>query len=432
MRDFAADQDYPSGWYAETMANDRRWPRLNRDVDCDVCVIGAGLAGITAALELARAGKQVVVLEANRVAWGASGRNGGFVLPGFAVSMDHIQKLVGIDHARHLFRLSIDGVEYVRRELTRITPKALIAEGDIHISRTDVAEDMQRHRDAVAQDFDHQLTFHSTDEVRQQLLSQRYHQALSDPTSFHIHPLNYTRALADAAVDAGAQIFENSPATHLEPGNSNSTVHCRNNRINAGHVVLAISSYDRLLYPKLGRAVLPVATYIAATEPLGDRADWAIRTRAAVSDSRRAGDYYRLVSDNRILWGGRITTRTTHPSRLADLLYRDMITVYPQLSGVKMHHAWSGLMGYCRHFMPIIGELEPGIWSAVAFGGHGLNTTAMAGQLVSRAIAAGDDEWRLFAPFGTYWAGGQLGRIATQATYWFMQARDRLDEVKYA
>ena len=432
MSNLATEQDYPPGWYVETMADDRKWPSLNSDLDCEVCVIGAGLAGLTTALELARAGKQVVVVEANRVAWGASGRNGGFVLPGFALGIGKIKKMLGTDHARHLYRLSVDGVDYVRQELTRIAPEALIAEGDIHISRIDDADGMERYRDAAARDFNHELTYLSTGQVRRQLLSERYHQGLSDPTSFHIHPLNYTRALASAAVDAGARIFENSPATGLEPQVPVSTVHCRDNRISAGHVVLAVSSYDRMLYPKLGRTVLPIATYIAATEPLGDHANFAIKTRAAISDSRRAGDYYRLVSDNRILWGGRITTRTSHPPRLAQRLYRDMLVVYPQLSGVQIQHAWSGLMGYCRHFMPIIGELEPGIWSAVAFGGHGLNTTAMAGQLISRAIAAGDDEWRLFTPFGPGWAGGPLGRVATQATYWFMQARDLLDETKNA
>jgi gamma-glutamylputrescine oxidase len=199
-------------------------------------------------------------------------------------------------------------------------------------------------------------------------------------------------------------------------------------RITAETVVYCMSAHDRHLAGAAGRAVLPVATYVGVTEELGDRAALAIATEAAVSDTRRSGDYYRRVAGGRILWGGRITTRVSEPRQLAAEMKQDMLGVFPQLGHPSMEFAWSGIMSYAIHKMPIIAELVPGQWAATAFGGHGLNTTAMAGLLIARAIAEKDDEWRRFAAFGTPWTGGLAGRIGVQLSYWRMQLQDRIDE----
>jgi glycine/D-amino acid oxidase-like deaminating enzyme len=191
------------------------------------------------------------------------------------------------------------------------------------------------------------------------------------------------------------------------------------------HVVYCVSSLDRKLHRQTGRAVLPVVTYIAVTRPLEQH---VIRTRSAVSDSRRAGNYYRLIDDGRLLWGGAITTRLSEPGLLAARMKSDMVSVFPELGDPQIDHAWAGLMGYARHFMPLIGSDGQGQWWATAFGGHGMNTTAMGGMLVARAIAAHDDEYLRFAPYAPVWAGGPFGRAAVQASYWYMQLRDRLDE----
>ena len=176
-----------------------------------------------------------------------------------------------------------------------------------------------------------------------------------------------------------------------------------------------------------GRAVLPVATYVAVTEALNQD---AVRTPAAISDTRRAGNYYRLIDEGRLLWGGDITTQVSEPARLAEQMKGDMLATYPQLGNPRIDYSWAGLMGYALHKMPLIGRDNEGQWFATAFGGHGMNTTAMAGQLLARAIADGDDEYRRFAPFAPLWAGGQLGRVGVQASYWWMQLRDRIDEAR--
>ena len=197
----------------------------------------------------------------------------------------------------------------------------------------------------------------------------------------------------------------NSPASQVERTPTGTQIISNGSIIKSKDTVIATSAYDRRVYPPVGRAVLPVATYIAGTERLGDRVRDAICTEAAIYDHRRAGDYYRVVEGDRILWGGRITTATSEPTRLANLMHRDMCDVYPQLADVRMDYAWSGLVGYCRHFMPIIAEIEPNIWTATAFGGHGLNTTAMAGSVIARAIATGG---RRVAQICSLWSG--LGR----------------------
>jgi gamma-glutamylputrescine oxidase len=199
-------------------------------------------------------------------------------------------------------------------------------------------------------------------------------------------------------------------------------------RITADHVVHCMSAHDRHLAGAAGRALQPVATYVAVTEALGERAALAIGTEAAVSDTRRSGDYYRRITDGRILWGGRITTRVSEPKQLAADMKRDMLGVYPQLGHPRMEFAWSGIMSYAIHKMPIVAEIAPGQWAATAFGGHGLNTTAMAGILIARAIADKDTEWRRFMAFGTPWAGGLAGRVGVQLSYWHMQLQDRIDE----
>ena len=244
-----------------------------------------------------------------------------------------------------------------------------------------------------------------------------------------MHPLRYALMIAKAAEAAGARLFETSPAVAVESAPGAQVVRTPAGDVRCGHVVFCVSAHDRRLHEPTGRAVLPVATYVAVTEPLHQD---AIRTASAVSDSRRAGNYFRLIDAQRLLWGGAITTRVSEPSRLAERMKRDMLSVFPQLGNPRIDYAWAGLMGYALHKMPLIGRDGDGHWFATAFGGHGMNTTAMAGVILARAIADGDDEYRRFLPFPPQWAGGPFGRAGVQASYWWMQLRDRLDELRRA
>ena len=419
--------DSSETWYEETAGRGTALPPASGTIAAEICIIGGGLAGLTCANELARRGKRVVLLEAKRLAWGASGRNGGFVGDGFAAGMEEIAAHAGLDNARALHRLSAHGTAYVRREIARLDPSILAGEGVIVTQRVDDGPALRKHRDAMAREFGVALDYLSTEETRALLRTQRYFQSLRNPASFHIHPLRYALALAASARASDAVLHENDSALSVERKGASFIVRTRYAAITAEHVIHCVSALDRRIHPQTGRAVLPVATYVAVTAPLDQD---AILTPAGIADTRRAGDYYRLIGDGRILWGGRITTRVSAPRRLASLMKRDMLSVYPQLGDPAITHAWAGLMGYALHKMPLIGRAGDGQWFATAFGGHGLNTTAMAGLLIAHAIVDGDDEYRRFLAFAPRWAGGPFGRAGVQLTYWWLKARDAIDEAR--
>jgi len=415
-------------WYEATA--DRGAPRaaLNGRVEADACVIGAGLAGLTTALELARRGKSVVLLEAKKVAWAASGRNGGFVSNGFAEGMGKVAKRVGLPAAQALYNLSRHGTEFVRREIAETDPSIKMGEGWQGCLRYSNAARKQAAVAEMTRDYGQLMAFFDVAETRARVNTKRYFQSSYDPTAFHMHPLRYALMIAKKAEAAGVKICEGSPALAVGRQGAAWSVRTAQGDVRAPNVVYCVSSLDRTLHPMTGRAVLPVATYVAVTEPLKQN---VIRTRSAISDTRRAGNYYRLVDGGRLLWGGAITTRVSEPARLGERMKGDMVSVFPELGNPKIDYAWAGLMGYARHFMPLIGSDGQGQWWATAFGGHGMNTTAMGGILMARAIGAKDDEYRRFAPYAPDWAGGPFGRVGVQAGYWYMQLKDRMDERRY-
>ena len=256
-------------------------------------------------------------------------------------------------------------------------------------------------------------------------MSERYFDGLFNAHGFQFHPLNYCLGVAAAAEAKGACVFESSAVTGLDLDAAVKTVRTAAGSVRAAAVVIACGGYIAGLHRRLARAVVPVATYVVATEPLGERLESAIRVPYAIHDTRFALDYYRRLADTRILWGGRIGLGR-EPRRLAELMLGDLVHVYPQLRGVRVETAWSGLMSYAAHKMPQIGEVSPGVWYAMGFGGHGMNTTTMAGEAVAAAIAEGDDRIRLFAPFGLAPTFGPLGAAAAQVSYWYYRARDAL------
>jgi gamma-glutamylputrescine oxidase len=423
----AQDINTFSTWYEATASRRVAAETLRGPMETDVCVIGGGLAGLTTALELSRRNKRVVLLEAKKLAWAASGRNGGFVSNGFAEGIENVQQRVGLDAARALYALSVGGTKYVANEIATGDPSIRMGTGWLTVLRHRDNGALRFHCDMMQRDYGEELQLLSRAETQERLESARYFESQYDPSALHFHPLRYALMLADKAMAKGAALFENTAAITVQKRGGAWCIKTNGGEVLAQHVVHCVSSLDPKIHPVSGRAVLPVATYIAVTEPLQQN---AVRTPAAISDKRRAGNYYRLIDQDRILWGGRITTQVSEPSRLAELMKRDMLSTFPQLGNPRIDYSWAGLMGYALHKMPLIGRDHEGQWFATAFGGHGMNTTAMAGQLIAKAIAEGDDEYRRFAAFAPVWAGGQLGRIGVQTSYWWMQLRDRLDEAR--
>jgi glycine/D-amino acid oxidase-like deaminating enzyme len=419
---------YGQSWFAATMVDAPARPLLAADLDVDVCVIGGGLAGLTTTLELARAGWSVVLLEAGRLAAGASGRNTGFVLPGFAAGPDSIISRVGFERAKDLWALSQSGLEYVRNAIRDdVMVRIGAQEGWLHVSKTDNGDELT-HLAGLLGEFGADIEGWPTEQVRSVLRSERYFHALHYPRAINVHPINYALGLAAAAERAGARIFEQTPATSIDPAGVRKRIVTPQARLRANQVVLCGNMQVAELMPQVAATLIPITHYVIATASLGPRLAEVVGYRGAVSDTDLADNHYRIVDGDRLVWSGRVTARPRDPRRYARALVADIRKTYPQLGEVTADYAWSGTMGHSIHRMPQIGELGPGVWLASGFGGHGLNTTAMAGNLIARAIAHGDQAWRQFTPFELVWAGGVFGRAMTQVSYWTMRLRAAVAE----
>lgn len=400
---------------------------LTFDLDVDVCVVGGGLAGLTVAYEVARRGWSVAVLEARHIAWNASGRNSGFVLPGFSQSPEAIVERVGLDHAKELWALSEGGVEYVRsaiveNEMPGVDP----VDGWLHVSKTDNGDALLTELTLLGQELGAEVEGWPVERVRAVLRSRHYFHAVHYPRAFHMHPLNYALGLAAAAERAGARIFEQTPVLSVDPAGIRKRIRTRHARVRAEHVVLAGNVHLGNVDRRLSGTLSPAWTYQIVTEPLGERLSDSITYRGAVSDTDLADNHYRIVDGDRLMWSGRSTVWHANPRQFVRALVRDIKAVYPRLRTFKVANAWSGVLGITVHRMPQIGALSPGLWVASGFVGHGLNTTAMAGQMIADAIIDGDDRWRLFVPFELIWAGGLAGRVSQQIGYWNHFVNERL------
>jgi len=400
--------------------------KLTVDLDVDVCVIGAGLAGLTAALEIVKRGWSVVVLEARRVAWNASGRNTGFVLPGFGSDPETIIARVGLEKAKALWALSETGLEYVRAASRDMTGAEYTEGGWLHVSKTDEESNTAQYADLLAREFGAAVEFWPSARVRETLRSPLYFGAVNYPKAFTIHPLNYALGLAAAAEAAGARIFEETPAIEIDPAGVRKRVVTPSARVRAGHIVLAGNVHIGRVMPSIARTLMQVSTYVITTAPLGDRSRDAITYPGAVSDTELADNHYRVVGGDRLMWSGRSTAWRGNPRRYVRPLLADIRRAYPQLGDVTADYVWTGTLGIPVHRMPQIGEVSPGCWLLSGFGGHGLNTTAMGGGLIARAIIEDDRTWRQFLPFELVWAGGLLGRAAKQVYYWGYRSRERI------
>jgi len=417
-----------SSYYQATATPRAAYPPLQGSRVAAVVVIGAGYAGLNTALGLAERGvREVVLLEREQVGFGASGRNGGFVFAGYSLGEQALLDQHGPAQARALFGLTVDAVRTIRQ---RIADYAIgcdaVDEGVIWANWFRDPSVLRRRQRLLADHYGVDWQWLPEAELRQRIRSTRYHDGLYERDALHLHPLNYALGLAGAATGQGVCIHEHSAALGLSREGTRWRVRTAQGEVLADQVVLACGGYLAGLRKAVDRAVMPIATYVMVTEPLGSRLAEYLPTRAAVYDSRFAFDYYRALPDTRLLWGGRISVRDRSPRAVQRLLERDLQRVFPAWKGVRIDYAWSGLMSYARHQMPQIGSDGRGLWWAQAFGGHGLAPTCAAGELVAAAIARHDDRWRLFARHGLDNTHRPWGCLAAQAGYWWQQGRDRL------
>ena len=424
----------PQTYYAASAGPVPVRPALRGRVDAQVCMVGGGFAGLATAIGLIERGvRDVVVVEGEAIGHGASGRNGGFVFGGF--SLDNAQLLAdqGSAGAREMYGLTRQAVATIRRRIAQYAIACDAIEGGVLLANW-FADDaiLRKRQEFMAREFDVHWQLLSHDELGAWTRSQRYAGGLLEPDAFHFHPLKYARGLAAVIEREGGRIHERSQVTRIVPPRTRDGGHevqvAGGGTVHARHVVIAGGGYLSGLSAPLERAMLPIATYVMATEPLGDALVASIPGQAAIYDTRFSFDYYRALPDTRILWGGRISILDRDAAPIARLLKRDMLKVYPELRDVKVDYAWGGLMSYARHQMPQIGRLADGCWHALGFGGHGVGPTTAAGELIADAIAVGTPIPAGFARYGLDRVWGQAGMLAAQTTYNWYEFKDWLRE----
>jgi gamma-glutamylputrescine oxidase len=418
---------YTDNHYVRTTDLTVRHAALEGEVQAEVCVIGGGMAGLATALDLAERGRSVVLLERHRVGFGASGRNGGFVVPGYPTRPADLAAMVGPADARELYTLTRGALALI---LKRIAAYGMdvgeLVHGRLIFAMAEDGEAMAANAEYMAKYFGRDLQVWSPATVRQHLATTRYSDGALDPEAFSLDPLKLVRGTAAAFVGQGGRIHEDTPATGLRRAGGRQIVATPGGRVVCEQVVMAGGGYVGMLDWKLGMATIPVPTYVMVTEPLGENLRNVIGTKHSLADRSFATNYYRPLADGRLLWGGRVATLQTSHERMRESLHRDMAWFYPDLARVKVDVAWGGLMPYLRHRMPMIGAIGAGRWVATGFGGLGMGITTMAGNLIASAITEGDTRWQLFRRFGLPFAGGPVGRAPALMIYWAHQARGRL------
>lgn len=379
--------EYPNSWYAATANPIDRFAPLRGETRADVCVVGAGYTGLSAALHLAEAGMDVVLLDAHRVGFGASGRNGGQLGSGQRMDQDGLEKMLGDAEAKKLWQLAEDGKALVKTLVQRHKIDCDLKPGVAHTasSKRDV-DDLHTYAEHLEARYGYdQIETLDADACHDLCPSPAYRGGTLDWGAAHLHPLNYALGLGRAAASAGVRIFEDSHVHHIAEGQP-ATIQTDRGRVIADHVILACNGYMGGLNRKVAARVMPINNFIVATEPLGADSAQVLTREVAIADSKFVVNYYRLSSDGRLLFGGGESYGYTFPADIAALVRKPMTQIYPHLADVGIDYAWGGTLAITMKRMPYLARLGPNMLSASGYSGHGVGTATHAGQLMALAI----------------------------------------------
>lgn len=391
--------EYPRSWYAETAPLRPARPALSGAHGFDVCIVGAGFTGLSAAIHLAQAGYKVAVVEAHRAGWGASGRNGGQAGTGQRRPQDELEAALGIDMARRLWGLAEEAKALVRSLCAEHSIDCDITPGIIH---ADHKPRYVPHSEAYALKLNEEygydrIRFVGRDEMRQLVGSKDYHGGTQDSGAFHLHPLKYVLGLAAAAEAAGATIFENSEVTKITCGTPVKVATAKG-EVEADWLLVACNGYLGGLEPETASRVMPINNFIIATEPLGEaRARSLIADNSAVADSRFVINYFRLTPDQRLLFGGGENYGYRFPADIKAFVRQPMLKVFPQLKDVAITHGWGGTLAITARRLPAFRRVAGNILSASGYSGHGVTIATLAGKLCAEAVRGQAERFDLMA-----------------------------------
>lgn len=428
--DLTTDSNNSVSYYAASATVAPGHPSLQGEVVADVCVIGGGIAGCATALELAERGYRVVLLEGQRVGWGASGRSGGQAITGFASGQGKLERQVGAENAKRMWDISLEGLQLIRDRVAKHNIDCDLHWGQMHVAIKPRQRDdlLHEQREAEEKYGYRRLEFLERDQVESLLETKRYCAGLYDSGSGHLHPLNYTLGLAAAASAAGVTIYERSLATNVSYDNP-AVVTTATGKVRAKFVVLCCNAYLNTLVPSLRSRIMPVGTYIVATQSLGEaRMQRLMRENIAVTDTNFVLDYFRRSADHRLLFGGRVSYSGLDAFNTAQATRKRMLKVFPQLADVNIEYAWGGYVDITMSRAPDFGRVAPHIYYLQGFSGHGIALTGIAGKLVAESVAGQAERFDLFTKLHhRNFPGGELLRMPALvlAMLWY-RARDLL------
>lgn len=390
---------YVNSYYSATALLVEECTSLQGEVEADVCVIGAGFTGLSSALHLAEQGLKVVLLDAEKIAWGASGRNGGHVGTGQRIGQQELEKKYGVDTAKQFWNFGLEATGLVRQLIEKHQIDCDLKQGILHVAcKPGDVDYMKSSASHLNKTYGYQeMHFVDKSEVNQMLGSAKYHAGQLDKGAMHIHPLNYALGLAKAALNAGVKIYENSRVTHYEQGDT-VRVYTDSGRVNAKNLVLACNGYLEKLESKMAAKIMPINNFILATEPLDENlARSLIRDDVAVQDSLFVINYWKLSADNRLIFGGGENYTKRFPSDIKAFVRKYMLRVYPQLAPAKIDYAWGGTLAITMNRMPHFGQLADNIFYAQGYSGHGVPTATFAGKLIAEAITGNPQRFNTIA-----------------------------------
>ena len=396
MRLLRIDQDLArDSYYSATAPRREAYAPLHGDVEADVAVVGGGLAGLSAALELAERGVDVRLLEAGQVGGGASGRNGGQAIHGLACDNSTLEGQLGLADARRLWDMSLEALDLIRQRCQRHAIDAEWQDGFLGLStKLGKTRALREWADRIERDYHYPLTWIEPAAMPDWIASPRFHGGIHDPRSGPLHPLKYCQGLARAATAAGATLHEGSPVHQMEAApDGTQRLRTATGSVRARQVLLAGNVYLQALAPSLAPAladrIMPVGTYIVCTEPLDPaRLQALIPSRSAVCDTNFVLDYFRPTADHRLLYGGRVSYSMVTPRDLMHSMRERLVRTFPQLADVGMSHAWGGFVDISMNRAPDFGRLgaHQNVYYLQGFSGHGLALTGLAGKIVAEAM----------------------------------------------
>ena len=399
--------------YYDATANTRvAHPSLQSHERADICIIGAGYTGLSSALHLAQRGYKVIVLEAESVAFGASGRNGGHVGIGQRADQADLEDKLGHDAASVLWDMGLEAVDTVKALISDHDIKCDLKHGDMHLAhKARLCDGLKEEVEFLADRYN----FTDMEYIPQERLSEfvgsdGFYAGIWDKAACHLHPLNYALGLADAAVKAGVTIYEHSRV--LSYGGTPLVIKTGEGQVTATEIILACNGYIEKLEPKINGYIMPINNFVLATEPLSDElANAIIPKDTSMADSRFVINYWKLSADNRLVFGGGENYRRGFPKDIKNFVRKYMLQIYPQLASTKIDYGWGGTLAITMNRLPHFGRVEDNIWHMQGYSGHGVPTATFAGKLVAEAISGKLERFDVMAQLPTHkFPGGTLLR----------------------